>query len=358
MCSSLISSGVSLIDQTAPMLVDRIRRTTNKALRSAVALGANRVASSERLMSLVYDNMNEANFAGISHHEEMLSDTVRIDAYHRGIRRAVAPGDVVLDLGTGTGVLAFMASRAGAAKVYAVEHSEFIEVAREIGRRNGFTNIEFVQANSREFTPSEPVDVVLHEQMGDELFNENMIENVLDLRDRVLARGGRVLPAKFRLFMEPVSMRPDMRVRRFHNIELPDGIDLAAMEGSVALAPYETERFEQFWARPGSVAATIGTPRPVIEFDLATLDGPDALPRHHELERVATSDAIVDGVCVWFEAEFDDSTILTTSPLAPNTSWQNRMYRLDREIPQGETLALTVEMERLVDASTWSVRNS
>ena len=44
-------------------------------------------------MSLVYDNMNEANFAGISYHEEMLSDAVRIDAYHRGIRRAVAPGD-------------------------------------------------------------------------------------------------------------------------------------------------------------------------------------------------------------------------------------------------------------------------
>lgn len=62
-------------------------------------------------MSLVYDNMNETNFAGLSHHEEMLSDAVRADAYHRGIHRNVRPGDVVLDLGTGTGLLAFMASR-------------------------------------------------------------------------------------------------------------------------------------------------------------------------------------------------------------------------------------------------------
>jgi protein arginine N-methyltransferase 1 len=340
------------------MPTERLRRTTRRALRSAVAFGATRVASSERLMSLVYDNMNEANFAGLSHHEEMLSDSVRIEAYHRGIHQAVAPGDVVVDLGTGTGVLAFMASRAGAAKVYAVEHSDFIEVAREIGRRNGFTNVEFVQANSREFVPPEPIDVLLHEQMGDELFNENMLANVLDLRDRVLAPGGRLLPSRFRLFVEPVSMRPDMRVRRFHNIELPDGIDLAGMEGSVVLAPYETDKFEQFWARPGSVAATIGTPHPVLEFDLATLEGPDALARHHEFERVATADAIVDGVCVWFEAEFDDGTVLTTSPLAPNTSWQNRMFRLDREIHAGETLALTVDLERLVDASTWSVRAS
>lgn len=309
-------------------------------------------------MSLVYDNMNEANFAGISHHEEMLSDSVRVAAYHRGIHAAVTAGDVVLDLGTGTGLLAFMASRAGAAKVYAVEHSDFIEVAREIARHNGFANVEFVQANSREFTPPEPIDVVVHEQMGDELFNENMLENLLDLRDRVLAPGGRILPSRFRLFMEPVTFRPEMRVRRFHNIELPDGIDLTSMESSAAMAPYDTGAFEQFWARPGAVAATVGRPEPVLEFDLATLTGSADLERHHELVRVATDDVIVDGVCVWFEAQFDDTTTLTTSPLATNTSWGNRMYRLDREVQRGETLALRVDMERLVDASTWSVRDA
>lgn len=339
-------------------MVSRIRRTTNQALRSAVALGANRIASSERLMSLVYDNMNTTNFSGLSEHEEMLSDAVRVDAYHRGIHRNVAPGDVVLDLGTGTGLLAFMASRAGASKVYAVEHSDFIEVAREIGRHNGFTNIEFVQANSREFTPPEPVDVVLHEQMGDELFNENMLENLLDLRDRVLAPGGRILPSTFRLYVEPVSFRPDVRVRRFHNIELPDGLDLGGLEGSATLAPYESDRFEQFWARPGAVAEIVGTPRPLVEFDLATLESVEAIPRRHHVERVAASDAIVDGLCVWFEAQFDDETTLTTSPLAPNTSWGNRVYRIDREVASGETLAFDVDLIRLVDASTWSVREA
>ena len=84
-------------------------------------------------MSVMYDLMNETNFAGLAEHEEMLSDSVRVNAYHQGIRRNVRPGDVVVDLGTGTGLLAFMASRAGAKKVYAVEHSDFIEIAREIG---------------------------------------------------------------------------------------------------------------------------------------------------------------------------------------------------------------------------------
>jgi len=306
-------------------------------------------------MSLIYDDINETSFGELSHHEEMLSDTVRVGAYYQAIHRCVEPGDVVLDLGSGTGLLAFMAARAGAAKVYAVEHSDVIELAREIGRRNGITNVEFVQANSREFTPPEPIDVLLHEQMGDELFNENMLDNVLDLRNRVLVPGGRILPARFRLFMEPVTVRPEMRVRRFRNIALPDGIDLSEVGTSGLMEGYSTERFEQFWARPGSVQAVIGEPSPVLEFDLATLESSTALAQQHLVERVSTVDAIVDGVCVWFEATFDDGTVLSTSPLEPNTSWGNRMYRLDREINRGNTLALRIDMGRVVDASTWSV---
>lgn len=324
-------------------------------MRGAVGFAAERIAASDALMEVVYDLMNEANFSGLAEHEEMLSDSVRIDAYHRAIHAQVGPEDVVVDLGTGTGLLAFFAARAGARKVYAVEHGEVIEVAREIARLNGFSQIEFVQANSREFTPPEPVDVVLHEQMGDELFNENMVQNLLDLRDRVLGPAGRILPARFRLFVEPVSMHEAMRVRRFWNIDLPDGIDLSGMARSPIAARFDTGRNEQLWVRPGSVAATIGTPAPVLEVDLATLGSLEELPTEHVVERLATTDAIIDGACVWFDADFGDGITMTTSPLAPITSWGNRLYRLDAEVAAGETVRLHVSMPRLVDAATWSV---
>ncbi len=333
----------------------RAAQAATRAARSTVGFAARRIAASGWLMSVVYDHMNETNFAGLAEHEEMLSDTVRVDAYHRGIHRNVQPGDVVLDLGTGTGLLAFMASRAGAKKVYAVEHSDFIEVAREIARHNGFTNIEFVQANSREFTPPEPIDVVVHEQMGDELFNENLLQNVLDLRRRVLRPGGRILPARFRLFAEPVVFHESMRVRRFWNIELPDGIDLRQTERSPVAGRFDTGRNEQFWTRPGSVASTIGEPRPIIEFDLNTLESLGSLATDHVIERTASEDAIVDGCCIWFDAMFDDTTVLSTSPLAPLTSWGNRMYRLDRPIAAGERLRLNLRMVQLFEPSTWHV---
>ncbi len=305
-------------------------------------------------MDLVYDLTNETNFSGLAEQEEMLNDRVRVEHYLRGIHRHVKPGDVVVDLGTGSGLLAFFASRAGAAKVYAIEHSDFIDVARAIARRNDITNVEFVQENSRDFTPPEPVDVLLHEQMGDELFNENMLENLLDLRARVLRPGGRILPAHFRLFVEPVSFHESYRVRRFWNTELPDDIDLGAMEPVVAR--FDTGKMEQMWARPGSVAGTVGAPEPLLDFDLHTLAGTGALPLTHTVERRATADVIVDGFCVWFEAHFDEQTVLTTSPLAPLTSWGNRMFRLDREIAAGETLRYTVDLGQLVEPSTWTVR--
>lgn len=333
----------------------RAGRAATKAVRSALGFTAAKIASSDRLMSIVYDLMNETNFAGLAEHEEMLSDSVRVDAYHRGIRRNVQPGDVVVDLGTGTGLLAFMASRAGAKKVYAVEHSEFIEVAREIARHNGFTNIEFVQANSREFTPPEKVDVVLHEQMGDELFNENLVQNLLDVRDRFLRPHGRILPARFRLFVEPITMHESMRVRRFWNIDLPDGIDLSPMRESPIAQRYETGRNEQTWLRPGAVSGTLAAPKPILEFDLDTLASVDSLPTDFVVERTASDDMIVDGTCIWFEAVFDDDTVLSTSPLAPITSWGNRMYRLDQEFAKGEQLRLNVHMGRLVDPDTWIV---
>jgi len=308
------------------------------------------------MMSVVYDLINGSNFAGLEAHEEMLSDRVRVETYRRGIHRTVQAGDVVVDLGTGTGLLAFMASRAGARKVYAVEHSDFIQVAQEIADQNGFTNIEFIRANSREFTPGEPVDVVLHEQMGDELFNENMLENVLDLRDRVLRPGGRILPAKFKLFVEPVTMNDDMRVRRFWNIDLPDGIDLSATQHSPVAARFDSGRNEQFWLRPHSVASTIGDPEPIIEFDLHTLESLESIPTQHVIERTASADAIVDGCCIWFEAHLDDDTMLSTSPLAPVTSWGNRVFRLDQEIARGDTLRLDVRLGQIVEPSTWELQ--
>lgn len=56
-------------------------------------------------------------------HASMIFDKVRTDAFKKAIEEAVKPGDVVMDIGAGTGVLSLFAERAGASRVHVVERS-------------------------------------------------------------------------------------------------------------------------------------------------------------------------------------------------------------------------------------------
>lgn len=64
-------------------------------------------------------------------HRMYLRDGVRNAAYATAIAHHVRPGSRVLDLGTGTGIWACVAAKAGAAKVVAVEFSDLAELARD-----------------------------------------------------------------------------------------------------------------------------------------------------------------------------------------------------------------------------------
>ena len=69
-------------------------------------------------------------------HEHMLADLIRLNAYHAAIDRYVTPQDCVVDIGTGTGVLAFFAAAKKARKVYALDHSEpMLRLCQGRGRR-------------------------------------------------------------------------------------------------------------------------------------------------------------------------------------------------------------------------------
>ena len=73
----------------------------------------------------------------LDEHRQYLSDAVRIDAFRRAIAEVVAPGSVVLDLASGTGILGLLACEAGARRVYAIEATGMTEIARAVASANG-----------------------------------------------------------------------------------------------------------------------------------------------------------------------------------------------------------------------------
>ena len=84
--------------------------------------------------------MFSEDYGNLLIHRRMLADRVRCEAYRRAILATVKPGQVVLDLGAGTGILSLFAAEAGARKVYAVERTPTAALARQIVARNGLAD--------------------------------------------------------------------------------------------------------------------------------------------------------------------------------------------------------------------------
>jgi type I protein arginine methyltransferase len=133
----------------------------------------------------------------ISNYASMVEDRVRMDAYLAGLHAAVTPGCVVLDVGTGTGALAILACRAGAGRVYAIEPSDAIHVARQIAADNDCADrIEFIQDFSTRVQLSERADVAMADLRGVLPHLGLHVPSIVDLRTRLLAPGGTLLPRR------------------------------------------------------------------------------------------------------------------------------------------------------------------
>lgn len=113
------------------------------------------------------------------HQQNMLQDHVRTSTYERAMLENSADfrDKVVLDVGTGSGILAFFALKAGAKRVYAVELSDMAHCAREIMAHNGLSDrIVVLKGKMEDVELPEPVDVVVSEPMGFFLVHERMLE--------------------------------------------------------------------------------------------------------------------------------------------------------------------------------------
>ena len=96
-------------------------------------------------------------------------------------------GKVVLDVGTGSGVLAIWAAMAGARKVYAVEATSMAQHARRLVEQNGQQEVVTVlEGYMEKLELPEKVDLIISEWMGYFLFREAMLDSVLAAKDKFL----------------------------------------------------------------------------------------------------------------------------------------------------------------------------
>ena len=126
-------------------------------------------------------------FERIFSQQPMIADQVRMEAYRKAIHEVVKKGDVVADIGTGSGILAFFALQAGARKVYAIEQNKIIEEAEELAKLDGMEErIVFIKGRSDRIELPEKVDVITSEILGHFGYEEHVARFKIDARKRFL----------------------------------------------------------------------------------------------------------------------------------------------------------------------------
>ncbi len=333
----------------------------NRLIRSTFATLKTAIKSNKRLHSLLYDVDNANQFESLTRHELLLGDCTRLDAYAAGIRRAVKPQDVVVDLGCGTGILSMFAAQRNPKKIFAIDHSHIVELAKCLADHNGVTCIDFVRANSRDFSPDGKVDVIIHEQMGSFLCNENMLENLMDLKKRILKPTGKIVPAKHELYLEPVCLKKEYRFPFIweNNIH---GVDFSALKDDEFYKRMDVNRKagnkvqKDSRTQCGALEYYLCKPEPMLKIDLNSVDSADDIPKSFTSRKRVVRSGACDGISIYFKTIFDEDISFDTALDSPKTGWWPPFFRIPRQkFETNDVIMLTLRVDNWHDQGSWSI---
>ena len=262
------------------------------------------------------DEAPDAPTTGYEHpgiHIEMLNDKERTAAFIRGIKAVVKPGDVVVDIGTGTGVLAIAAAQAGAARVYAIEASRIADAAEAVIRGNGLQDrVSVVRGWSTRVELPERADVLVTEMIGHEPLAEDALLVTWDARKRLLKEGARMVPRALRMYAYPAILPEDERGKAFFTEASTlawkswYGIDFSALLGLGGPRGYTVETQEvKSWT-------ALAEPALIGAVDFTTCDTIVELKGGGKITRAGHIGAIV----LYFDLELAPGVVLSTAPAA------------------------------------------
>ncbi len=271
-------------------------------------------------------------------HFAMLNEHARNDAYDAALRRAVAPGALVLEIGTGSGLLAMAAARAGAGHVVGCEMVTVLaDKAREIIARNGYADrITVYDKRSTELRVGVELPtrapVLVSELFDSNLLGEGVLASLEDAHARLLAPGAAVIP---RAASAMVELAGGEALGRAIRVEKCAGFDMAPMN------EYTPERIVFDGGRVDY--ESFSEPFEALRFDFRHAHYP---PRQQTVETTVTRSGLCFGVVQWLRIELDEVSSYENRPRASTgyiSPWLPTLYTFEQPVllEAGEAFALT-----------------
>ncbi|KAG7341393.1 50S ribosomal protein L11 methylase-like protein [Nitzschia inconspicua] len=355
------------------------------------------------------------SYAQLYHQKTMLADHNRMAAYHSAIlgNTDVFKDKVVMDVGTGSGILAVWAAQAGARKVYAIEYTDMANHARSVMKANNVDHIVTViqgavedvelpiEADGLESDdpvnhPKRVVDIFISEWMGYFLLRESMLDSLIRARDKFLKPAtGLMFPSHCTMYVAPVQ---DEEERRANNNEyaaaMSDWNDfhettrqVYGVNMEVLAKDFDREQKEYFlyssrWRElPDDVV--LAEPQPIKFLDMmtVTIDESKGIAngdKHSKFSFDVDGTQVqgpISGLAGWFTSDFKSRTdenganapkinrpsFLSTGPENGYTHWGQQVFYFPSGIPlltnQTTKLTGTIEMMRTKEnARLYNVR--
>lgn len=278
-------------------------------------------------------------FRVIDYHRELLADETRTNAYRDAILRIVRPGDVVVDLGCGSGILSFFACQAGASHVYAIDQTRAADMASFLAKRLGFADrISVLRQESREVELPQRANVLITETMGVLGFDEHIAGHVRDARERLLVPDARIIPGRVSACLVPVEL--DHHYEQHINFwsEPHYGFDLSKMRTFATNSSF----FAHIHTR-----AHLAEPAEMFSIDLYS----GATEASGRAQITTKRGGVVHGFGAFFEAHLADGVVLTNRD-ARTTSWSQGFFPLEMPVtvPRGATIDVELHTD---DGKSW-----
>ena len=140
-----------------------------------------------------------------------LYDVDRTRLWRQAIEDTVRTGDVVVDAGSGTGILGVFAALDGASRVYCVElHPRFCKLIEHLAARNGVADrVHVIPGDATRVELPEQVDVVICELLCTGQFFEPEVQVLNHLR-RFMKPDVRVVPQRIESFVQLLDAQEEL----------------------------------------------------------------------------------------------------------------------------------------------------
>ncbi|MEE2756578.1 MAG: tetratricopeptide repeat protein [Myxococcota bacterium] len=277
-------------------------------------------------------------------HFPMMNDAPRNAAFQSAIRASIKPNDVVLDIGTGSSLLALMAADAGAGQVYACDDNPKITTAaKQVVRANGFQDrIKVIQKRSTQLVVGEDMahraDALICEIFDAGFFGEDALATIQHAKTQLLKPGATLVPDGVRIIALPVFSES---LNHSFSVDTVCGFTLSPFNAlrDPRLLQVELERFEY---------TALAEPYTAVELNFNE-DIP--LSGAETKAFIATASATCHGIVFWYELLQDGEPFMTTGPGQAGTHWRQAFLPILENRPTltlGNQYRLKAEFQRFL----------